>query len=147
MSDSTFERILSELGQLLGISSLAPTGDGLCQLVFDGSLAVQLVDMRAHRQVLLSCALDTGPANAAHAELMAKANFMQAGCGVVACLAPDGRAHLQLSIPLTECNGQALATALETLLNQAETWQMRLRDQAANIREPIRNPAVYLQSV
>lgn len=148
MSDPTFERIVSEFGQSLGIAGLAPTAAGICQLVFDGRHVVQLVFMGARGQVLLSCALPEARNAAACAEIMAKANFMQAGRGAVACLGPDGKAHMQAALPLSECGAVNLMGAVEALLNQADAWTDRLaREGAPTSAAGAYRPPMFLQSV
>ncbi|WYX20048.1 CesT family type III secretion system chaperone [Achromobacter xylosoxidans] len=127
MSDSHFAQALSELGQALGIPALAPAEGGLCQLAFDGRHLVQLLAHGARGQILLSCAVGGGKMDGAQALLAAQGNFLQAGGGVVACAAPDGRMHLQLGVPREQCNAQALLAAIDALLNQVEAWENAAR--------------------
>ncbi len=146
MSDPLFARILSELGQTLGIPALAPAEGGLCQLAFDGRHLVQLVEHGARGQILLSCAVG-GKMDGAQALLAAQSNFMQAGGGVVACAAPDGRMHLQLGVPRAECRADTLLAAIDALLGQVEAWEKRSAQAAPGGDAPWRNPAFMMQSV
>lgn len=147
-TDFSFARLLSEFGQVLGIAGLAPSAEGLCQLVFDGRHVVQIIHMGAREQVLLSCMLGDAGVDAAQAALMAKANFLQAGRGAVVCQSPDGKPHMQTALPLPECGAAALGAALEALLDQAERWGQRLASEAAPAAfANTRDPSIFLQSV
>ncbi|MFY1909614.1 CesT family type III secretion system chaperone [Achromobacter xylosoxidans] len=145
VSDSHFAQALSELGQALGIPALAPAEGGLCQLAFDGRHLVQLLAHGARGQILLSCAVGGGKMDGAQALLAAQGNFLQAGGGVVACAAPDGRMHLQLGVPREQCNAQALLAAIDALLNQVEAWEKR--GARAEPDAPRRTPTFMRQSV
>ncbi|MFJ3463715.1 CesT family type III secretion system chaperone [Achromobacter spanius] len=146
VSDPLFARILSELGQTLGIPALAPAEGGLCQLAFDGRHLVQLMDHGARAQILLSCGVG-GKMDNALAMLAAQSNFMQAGGGVVACAAPDGRMHLQLGVPRAECRANALLAAIDALLGQVEAWEKRCARAQPEVDALRRNPAFMMQSV
>lgn len=144
MSDATFDRIVAEFGELLGIAGLAPSEAGFCQLVFDERHVVQLLHVGGRGCVLLSCMLGPERTNAAQAELMARSNFLQAGGGAIVCQAPDGRTCIQLGIPLVECRPYRLEAALEALLNQAEAWEARLHEAPSQGLQNPRNPALWL---
>ncbi|WP_231570345.1 type III secretion system chaperone [Achromobacter sp. RTa] len=146
MSDPSFARMLSELGQMLGIPALAPSDGGLCQLAFDGRHLVQIVEHGARGQVLLSCAVG-GRMDGAQALLAAQSNFMQAGGGIVACAAPDGRMHLQLGVARAECRADTLMAAIDALLNQVEAWEQRCARTEPDVDALRRNPAFMMQSV
>ncbi|MDF3850729.1 type III secretion system chaperone [Achromobacter denitrificans] len=146
MSDPLFVRMLSELGQMLGIPALAPSEGGLCQLAFDGRHLVQIVEHGARAQILLSCAVG-GKMDGAQALLAAQANFMQAGGGVVACAAPDGRMHLQLGVAREACRADTLMAAIDALLVQVETWEKRSARAEPDVDALRRNPAFMMQSV
>lgn len=148
MPDPTFARIVSEFGTSLGIAGLAPTDAGICQLVFDKCHIVQLIYMGARGQVLISCALPEARDAGACAEIMAKANFMQAGRGAVACLDPQGKAHMQVALPLIECGPANLLAALEALLDQADAWAERVSREASRSTMPSAfHPSLFMQSV
>ncbi|KGD93681.1 hypothetical protein JL37_14655 [Achromobacter sp. RTa] len=138
--------MLSELGQMLGIPALAPSDGGLCQLAFDGRHLVQIVEHGARGQVLLSCAVG-GRMDGAQALLAAQSNFMQAGGGIVACAAPDGRMHLQLGVARAECRADTLMAAIDALLNQVEAWEQRCARTEPDVDALRRNPAFMMQSV
>ena len=121
-----FSRLLSETGQLLGMPSLAPSSEGVCQLAFDGRHLVQIVDVRARDHILLSCFIGSEKITAEQAMLVASSNFMQAAGGAVACATPDGRLMLQFGIARTACQASLLLSAIEALLNQVETWEAKL---------------------
>ncbi len=147
VSDPHFAQVLSELGQALGIPALAPADGGLCQLAFDGRHLVQLMAHGARGQILLSCAVGGGKMDGALALLAAQGNFLQAGGGVVACAAPDGRMHLQLGVAREQCGADALLAAIDALLNQVEAWERRAARAEPGADAPWRNPAFMMQSV
>lgn len=139
-----YAQLIADLGQTLGMAGLAPTHDGICQLVFDGQHVVQLVYVPAADSVLLSCRLADHGIDADQAHRMARANFMQAGRGTVLCVAPDGRPYMQAALPLGGCTAGQLCSMLESLLDQAESWaSARVCTPAARDTDP----AIYLQSV
>jgi len=142
-ADSPFARLLADLGRSLGIDGLAPTQDGICQLVFDGRHVVQLVHLAARDRVLISCRLADHGIDGRQADRMARANFLQAGHGAVLCAAPDGLPHMQAALELDGCTAAILGPVLESLLDQAESWNQA---QAAGAPDT-RDPAVFLQSV
>jgi len=144
-ADSPYARLIAELGQTLGIAGLAPSAEGICQLVFDGRQVVQVVYVGAHGLVLVSCRLADHGIDARQADRMARANFMQAGHGAVLCLAPDGRPHVQVALKLAECTAATLCPVLESLLDQADAWARAQSDAAA--APAARDPAFFLQSV
>lgn len=119
-------RIISELGQALGIPSLAAR-DGLCELAIDNHHRLQVIVVAARRQILLSCAIGPAGLPAQQMQLMAQANFMQAGGGAVLCLAPDGRPHVQIAVPYEHAGAGNLIAAIEALLAQVDTWEERLQ--------------------
>ncbi|HET8597397.1 MAG TPA: type III secretion system chaperone [Castellaniella sp.] len=142
-ADSPFARLIADLGRTLGIDALAPSQDGICQLVFDGRHVVQLVHLGARGRVLISCRLADHGIDARQADRMARANFLQAGHGAVLCAAPDGRPHMQVALELDGCTAAVLGPALESLLDQAESWNQAPAADAPDMRDP----AVFLQSV
>jgi len=145
LADSPFARLIADLGHALGIAGLAPSAEGLCQLVFDAQQVIQIVHVPARNQVLLSCRLADHGVDAAQTERMARANFMQAGQGVVLCVAPDGRPHMQTALPLTGCTAAQLCPVLESLLDQADTWN---QPPGRTSGPPgLQDPAFFLQSV
>lgn len=147
MSDPHFARILSELGIALGIPALAPADGGQCQLAFDGRHLVQLMLHGARGQVLLSCAVAGGKMDGTQALHAAQSNFLQAGGGVVACAAPDGRLHLQLGVPREQCGAQALLAAIDALLGQVEAWEKRSARAEPDVNALRRDPAFMMRSV
>lgn len=144
-ADSPYARLIAELGQTLGIAGLAPSAEGICQLVFDGRQVVQVVHVGAHGLVLVSCRLADHLIDAPQAERMARANFMQAGQGVVLCVAPDGRPHAQVALRLADCTAATLCPVLESLLDQADAWGRA--PAGATEASAARDPAFFLQSV
>ena len=130
--DPTFARVISELGQSLGIAGLAPSGDGMCQFVIDGRHLMQVVHVGARGQVLLSCRLADHGIDGRQAERMVRANFLQAGRGVVLCVAPDGRPHMQVGLELAGCSAAALCQAdrKSTRLNSSHSKQSRMPSSA-----------------
>lgn len=145
MPSLSFSRLLSDIGQLLGIPSLAPSSEGVCRLAFDGRHLVDIVDVVGREHILVSCPVGPSKVTAEQAMLVASSNFMQAAGGAVACAAPDGRLMLQLGVSHALCEADTLLSAIESLLNQVETWEVNLsrvsssrdssrRDMAARMR-------------
>lgn len=126
MPSLSFLRLLSDVGQLLGIPSLAPSSDGVCRLAFDGRHLVDIVDVAGRDHILVSCPIGPSKITAEQAMLVASSNFMQAAGGAVACAAPDGRLMLQFGVARAECEASSLLSAIEALLNQVETWEINL---------------------
>ncbi|MDQ8030957.1 Tir chaperone family protein [Bordetella genomosp. 1] len=145
MPDPTLARIVSEFGASLGMDGLQPSSEGVCQLVFDGRHVLRLIGMGARGQLLLSCLLAGERAETVQAELMAKANFMQAGRGVVFSVGPDGRAHAQLALPYIECTPALVLQSVEALLDQADRWNERVAREA--VPAPRMPAPMFFQSV
>lgn len=143
--DSPFARLISDLGQILGIAGLAPSDEGICQMVFDGRHVVQAMHLPGNGLVLLSCRLSDHGVDAAQAERMARANFLQAGRGVVLCIGPDGRPCMQVAVDLSGCTADTLSRLLESLLDQAENWSWDAAPAKSSGGRP--DPSFFLQSV
>ena len=144
-ADTSYAHLIADLGQLLGIAGLAPTDEGLCQLVFDARQVVQVLHVPARDQVLVSCRLADHGIDGAQAERMARANFMQAGQGAVLCVAPDGRPYMQAALPLDGCTAARLCPFLESLLDEADRWA--LAQERTSMPTGVQDPAFFLQSV
>lgn len=126
MPSLSFSRLLSEVGQVLGIPALAPSNEDVCQLAFDGRHLLQIVYIGARDHILLSCPVGPSKITAEQALLAASSNFMQAAGGAVACAAPDGRLVLQAGVLSGSCQARTLLSAIEGLLEQVETWEVKL---------------------
>ena len=120
--------------------------DDVCELAIDGRHRVQLIVVGSRRQILVSCAVGPTSLEARHARLMAQANFMQAGGGVVLCIAPDGRAHVQLAVAFEHAGASSLISALEALLAQIDIWDERLNRPDPQGRPPT-PPPFFMQPV
>lgn len=126
MPSLSFSHLLSDVGRLLGIPSLAPSSEGMCQLAFDARHRVDIVNVTEREHVLVSCSVGPDKLTAEQAVLVACSNFTQAAGGVVACAAPDGRLTLQFGISYAVCQADTLLSAIEALLHQVETWEVNL---------------------
>lgn len=126
-----FKRLLSEVGQLLGIPTLAPGNEEVCQLAFDGRHLLQIVHVEGRDHILLSCPVGSGEITAEQAIFAASSNFMQAAGGAVACAAPDGRLVLQFGMPTESCQASTLLSAMERLLDEVEGWETKLSSSSA----------------
>ncbi len=115
----------------------------------DGRHLVNVVDASDRGLVFLSCRLADHEADDAQAARMARANFLQAGRGVVLCVAPDGRPYMQLALELEECQAGTLTEALEVLLEQAESWAQggEAKDVSSKQNPGDSDPALLVQSV
>lgn len=120
--------LLADLGRLIGIPDLAPSGHGSCQLMFDGCHPVTLVFVPAMRNLVISCPCGGSAAVDAKAAMMAlRANFMGCGSdGGSLSLGPDGRLHLQFQLPLGGIDANLILDTIERLLNRVESWQRRI---------------------
>jgi hypothetical protein len=147
VSDSHFATLLAEIGQMLGIAGLVPSEGGICQLAFDGRHVVQIIAVDGRGHILISCQVGAVAMDSVQAMLAAQNNFMQVAGGIIACAAPNGRLHLQFSIPRTECRAPALMSAIEVLLNQVEIWEARLVRAESLASNANRDPASLLRSV
>ncbi|MVW78564.1 Tir chaperone family protein [Bordetella sp. 02P26C-1] len=121
----SFTQLLSDLGQKLGIPSLTPTVEGMCQLAIDGRHLLQIVDVSRRGLILLSCPVGPSTVTPELAVLMARSNFMQAAGGAVACTAPDGRLLLQLGVA-GSCPPETVLSAIESLIDEVEKWEVSL---------------------
>lgn len=147
--DASFARLMADFGQGLGLTDLTPSAEGVCQFVVDGRHLVQVMDAGARGLVFLSCRLADHGIDAAQAERMARANFLQAGRGAILCVAPDGRPYLQAALDRAACRAEALTAALEALLDQAESWTRGndARDVSPGRAPGGKDPALFLRSV
>lgn len=131
MSAARAQAALALLGERLGLKGLRLDDSGACQLMFEQRWLVTLVHDAALRRIVLHCPLCTAPQAAtlslATLRALLQANFMGQGCGGgQLALAPDGQIGLQSAVALSDAD-EALAPALETLLDQAERWSPRLQ--------------------
>ena len=124
--------LLAELGSSLGIEGLCFNDAASCQLVFDQLLVVTIILDRASQRITLNCPIsqanqfDSIPRQTLLA--MLQANFMGQGCpNATLSFASDNRAYLQIVIATSESTNCNLSSAVELLLNLAETWSVRLR--------------------
>lgn len=138
----SFDQLIAELGEIFGMADLRPSNDGVCQLVIDGRHVVHVVHVGARGLVLLSCRLSDYGVDAHQAQRMLRANFLQAGRGLVMCVAADGRPYVQVALEQHTCKGDAVCETLELLLNEAERWQKGESHQAGP-----RGSNIFLQSV
>lgn len=147
--DSLYTRLMADFGSALGIADLVPTADGVCQLMIDGRHMVNIVDASERDLVFLSCRLADHGIDDAQAVRMARANFLQAGGGVVLCVGPDGRPYMQLALERATCGAEDLVTALEGLLEQAEAWTREVDARNAPDKQDRgdADPALLIQSV
>jgi len=121
-------RLITEFGCLIGIPGLALSGDGSCQLVFDGCHPVTLVFIAALRKLVISCPCSgPGPIDPKAAMMALRANFTAcvSDSGSLS-LGPDGRLHLQCQLALAEAQAKVLLETIERLLNRVESWQRRI---------------------
>lgn len=131
MSDERAQATLALLGERLGLKGLRLNASGACRLVFEQRWVVTLVHDVALRQIVLHCPLCAAPQAAtlspATLRSLLQASFMGQGCGGgQLAMAPDGHVCLQWAVALADAD-EALAPALESLLNQAERWSPRLQ--------------------
>ncbi|AOB29186.1 CesT family type III secretion system chaperone [Bordetella bronchiseptica] len=121
MTDTAYRQLIADFGRLIGIDSLNPGAGGLCQLIFEPCAPVFIAPVHARAEIMISCVL--GTADAANPASMARANFMQAGSGVVACIGDDGLSYLQQAIPLSRATPEILLDICERLLQEAARWR------------------------
>ncbi|WP_394065612.1 type III secretion system chaperone [Alcaligenes sp. WGS1538] len=147
--DSLFATLMADFGSALGIADLVPTADGVCQLMIDGRHMVNIVDASERDLVFLSCRLADHGIDDAQAVRMARANFLQAGRGVVLCVGPDGRPYMQLALERAACQAETLVAELEGLLDQVEAWTRGgdTQDVSPKQGRGDADPAMLVQSV
>src|SRR5690606_41350395 len=102
-ADSPYASLIAELGRTLGIAGLAPSADGICQLVFDGRQVVQVIHVGAHGLVLISCRSADHGIDARQADRLERANVMPACRGMVRSAASCGMTAQLLGIWPTAC--------------------------------------------
>ncbi|AUL14832.1 CesT family type III secretion system chaperone [Bordetella bronchiseptica] len=129
MTDTAYHQLIADFGRLIGIDSLNPGAGGLCQLIFEPCAPVFIAPVHARAEIMISCVL--GTADAANPASMARANFMQAGSGVVACIGGDGLSYLQQAIPLSRATPAILLDHCERLLQEASRWRVGDHDVCA----------------
>ena len=127
----TADALINALGCSLQMPSLCFGPERTCQLVFDQTWVVTLIDDSAREHITLICPL--GPSGHANTlspstlTAMCQANFMGQGvAGMVLSIGQDQRPYLQAAAATANANVQTLNNCLELLLNQAELWSVRL---------------------
>lgn len=136
--------LLQGLGQRMGLLDLKLDESKTCQLLFDQRWIVTFSHAVAIGSLILSCPV-AGPSSEdslARPELLAmlKANFVgQSEC--VLSIAPDHRPYLQRVLALSGTDVSAVHNALESLLNQVETWSERLARPGSSMAKTIENPS------
>lgn len=141
----SFPHLLSDVGRILGIPSLAAGRDGTCQLAIDGRHLLQIVYVGRRDRVLLSCPVGPSRVTPDQALIAARSNFMQAAGGAVACVAPDGRLTLQFGVELSS-SPETVLSAIESLVNEVEKWEVALSRSPVASRPRRRDPMLHRQS-
>lgn len=140
MPTTDVDGIFADLGQRLGMPSLAPAADGSCQLVFDQRHLVRLAVVPAQRAVVAGCVIGQQAPSAACLRNLLRANHLRGGEGdCMFSLGPDGKAYAQCAVTFEACGGGGLLSAIEALLNQVEAWESRLTqgEAAADMRPSV----------
>lgn len=132
MTQTELDNSIAELGLSLGIAGLCFDNEAKCQLIFDQHLVVTMIHDRVSASITLNCPVcqaDQFEGLSRHTLIaMLEANFMSQGCPkATLSFAQNKRAYLQTSIPLNASLQSNLRGALELLLNHAETWSERMR--------------------
>jgi len=131
-SGSPFAALFAELGGVLGIEGLAPEADGVCRLVFNHNRLVELWLSPAQGRLLLTCRLAAPlAAGGEPARVLLRGSHLGAGLGGGWFgLDAHERPVLHAAFPLADASGALLLTAIERLLDHADTWERRLDEQA-----------------
>ncbi|HSI85271.1 MAG: type III secretion system chaperone [Candidatus Methylacidiphilales bacterium] len=119
--------LLSELGSHMGMNQLRPNEHGICRLVFDQKLKVDLEPSEDGKSLLVYTKVGEIPHGAASGfyRMLLDASLFGRGTGGGATLALDGDAgevFLQAILPLDKLDAIVLSSTLEDFLNTAETW-------------------------
>lgn len=131
MAVMTFNELLADLGQHLGMQGLRLDDAACCQLVFDQRWMVTLMYQGALDRIALHCPIGSAQQaqtmDAAALHGMLQANFLGRGTGrCQLSICPEGRVCMVLELALVETDTSVLAHGLEQLLNQAEIWSQWL---------------------
>jgi len=124
---------MDDLGKRLGMQTLAFGPSGTCKLVFDQTWVLTIVWHARTQSVRLHCPLCQARPQEAWAPqtllTMLQNNFVgQNTGGGMLSIAPDRRAYITLELSWQEICAGALHDAIESLLQQAETWSTRLNE-------------------
>jgi len=121
------EQLLLEMGKQLGIEGLSFSGEGLCELVFDGGL--RTITLHRGGQWISAVLLQVEPLQGgeAIAELALQANFLWRATNG-ATLSLDGERQLWAQRAMDAhhvTRPEALLNNLEMLLDLADAWRQR----------------------
>jgi hypothetical protein len=123
--DTGLQALIAELGQRMGLASLALDGDGAGALRFDGRSVVNM-QYRPREEELWFYA-DLGvPASGPelYPDLLRANLFWRTTLGATLSLSGDEPPHVIMVLPLVwrGLNGAQLALKLETFINTVEDW-------------------------
>lgn len=135
----SLQNFLSELGSQMGLPSLKLDAQGLARLVFDGRIVIDIEDDADARCVHLYSVLGSLPAEGREAlyEQLLGANLFGTGTGgaVFAVDTLQNEIVLSRTLSTDRLDFTAFSQALESLVNQVESWTGRLNAPAAEARE------------
>ncbi|MEC4720744.1 type III secretion system chaperone [Noviherbaspirillum sp. CPCC 100848] len=123
------DKIITELGQLLGMPGLGFSGRGNCELVFDGHLAVSISPASGNSLMLASMVERGVPGpDAGKLEALMRGNHLwQATAGATLSMSEDRSVWLLRELNAEALHAQQLLNAVEQHVNTLEQWMTRLR--------------------
>jgi hypothetical protein len=122
----TADELLSTIGKMAGMGSLALDGEGVCRLVFDGATEVDLERAPEGDALHLHSALGAVPPDAGpdfYARLLAGNLYgRQTGGNVLAVVPVERTVFLCRTVPLEGVDPEAFAELLAEFARQARKW-------------------------
>ncbi|WP_167784697.1 type III secretion system chaperone [Ramlibacter rhizophilus] len=135
------DRLLSDLGQLIGLPQLKADEEGLCQLLFGRAWLVTLVAHEPAGRIFLHCPFGTPDTaeqvDATALRMLLQASFLGHGAGGgTLALGPDGRLCLQRELLMVRLDGRQVLEEIERLVAAAQAWALRLAEAPAPVTAP-----------
>lgn len=128
-TNTPFEQLLAELASTLGLSSLSPTDDGVCTLVVDQDLPLNLALAPDGRDLVLFSPL--GAIAPAHQPVMyarmLRANGAGASPVVLGIATGSDTGLISARRPLERLSGAELAIWTGSFVGIAQEWRAALR--------------------
>lgn len=122
---------IAEFGHHIGLPALALDDAGLCRVVFDGTLAVDLEatpDGRALQVMALATPRDLPSCSTEMLEAMLGANLLGVSTGGAhfSLSRADGHVFFERRLDMASLDFNGFAMEMESFVNHLEGWQMKL---------------------
>lgn len=126
----TADELLAAIGKMAGLDRLALDDEGVCQLVFDGTTAVDVERSPDGGALHLHSALGPVPSGAGFTfySMLLAANYFggQTGGNVLAVLPVEGTVFLCRTAPLEGVDPEEFALMLGEFVRQVRKWTERV---------------------